>query len=81
MTSLFVIGKFDLGPHFCAAVVRADTAEAAKAALAAHLDATRDETVWAPDTSVEAQDRVWTVRPVPDDEAVVFVLGSGCRDA
>ena len=74
---LWRISDFDVGPHWCAVIVRAESAEAAKADLAAKIGTDEGgypDTVW----ELCAQDE-WRVTEVDAGDPVVFLLGSGCR--
>lgn len=73
---LWHISGFTEGPHWDAAIVRADTADGAKVKLGARLAATRhnDDTLW----DLVAPEK-WQVTADGHADDVIFVLGSGCR--
>lgn len=76
-STLWRISDFTDGPHWDAAIVRAATADAAKAALAAKIGTDEDnypDTVW----NLDAPEG-WTVEEVSGEDAVIFLLGAGCR--
>jgi hypothetical protein len=74
---LWRISEFTEGPHWDAALVFAETEDAARAALSARLSGEDDRPseVWS-ESVLPAED--WRVSEAPA-EGVVFVLGAGCR--
>lgn len=79
---IFSISGFDDGPHWEEALVEADSADAARAILAArlaeheadaeHYGPKHIDTVWHPQPQ-----KSWRV--TEEDSPLLFVLGAGCR--
>jgi hypothetical protein len=74
---LWRLWNFDTGPHWDAALVRAETEDKAKAILASWIaedEDTRPSEVW----ELKPLDE-WRIALQADATPVVFVLGAGCR--